>query len=52
VLEVGVDHLERGKQPLARFAVEVLDALTEPLDGFDQIVALGGERAVLGLDLA
>ena len=51
-LEVGVDHLEGGEQPLARFAVEVLDALAQPLDRFDQIVALGGQRGVLGLDLA
>ena len=47
-----VDDLERGQQPLARLAVEALDALAQPLDGFDQVVALGGERGVLGLDLA
>ena len=47
-----VDGLERGQQPLARFLVEALDALAQPLDGFDQIVALGGQRGVLGLDLA
>ena len=40
------------RQPLARFAVEALDALAQPLDGFDQVVALGGQRGVLGLDLA
>ena len=35
-----------------RLAVEALDALAQPLDGFHQIVAFGGERGVLGLDLA
>jgi hypothetical protein len=48
---MGVDHLEGGEQPFARLAVEILDALTQPLDRFDQIVALGGERAMLSLDL-
>ena len=47
-----VDGLERGQQPLARFLVEAADALAQPLDGFDQVVALGGQRRVLGLDLA
>ena len=51
-LEMPVDGLERGQQPLARLAVEALDALAQPLDGFDQVVALGGQRGVLGLDLA
>ena len=32
--------------------VEALDALAQPLDGFDQVVAFGGQRRVLGLDLA
>ena len=41
---MGVDHLEGGEQPLARLAIEVLDALPQPLDCFDQIVALGGQR--------
>ena len=49
---MAVDGLERGQQPLARLAVEALDALAQPLDGFDQVVALGGQRRVLGLDLA
>ena len=47
-----VDLLEGGKQPLARLAVEALDAKAQLLDRLDQIVALGGERGVLGLDLA
>ena len=51
-LEVLVDGLERGQQPLAGFLVEALDALAQPLDGFDQVVALGGQRGVLGLDFA
>ena len=46
-----VDLLERSQQALAGFAVEALDAKAELLDSFDQIVALGGERGVLGLDL-
>src|ERR1700730_4855623 len=50
--EMLVHELKRGEQPLARLAVEVLDALTQPLDGFDEIIALGRERAVLGLHLA
>ena len=52
LLEVLVDLLERGQQPLARLAVEALDAEAQLLDRLDQIVALGGERGVLGLDLA
>ena len=40
------------EQPLARLAVEALDALAQPLDGLDQIVAFGGQCRVLGLDLA
>ena len=51
MLEVSVHDFERGDQPLARLAVEILDALPQPLDGFDQIVALGDQRGVLGLDL-
>ena len=39
------------EQPFARLAVEALDALAQLLDGFHQVVALGGERGVLGLDL-
>src|SRR5919201_1878492 len=46
------DHLERGEKPLARLAVKILDALTQPLDRFDQVVPLGRERGMLGLDLA
>src|SRR3979409_1259164 len=51
-LEMAVDGFERGQQALARLAVEALDALAQPLDGFHQIVALRGERGVLGFDLA
>ena len=40
------------EQPLARLAVEVLDALPETLNGLDQVVAFRGQGAVLGLDLA
>ena len=47
-----VDHLEGGQQPLARLAIEALDALAQPLDRLDQIVALGDQAVVLGLDLA
>jgi len=32
--------------------LRALDALAQPLDGFHQIVAFGGERGVLGFDLA
>jgi hypothetical protein len=46
-----VNHLEGAKQALARLAVEALDALPQPLDGLDEVVALGRERLVLGLDL-
>ena len=42
---------ERGQQPLARLAVEALDALAQPLDRFGQIVALGDQAGVLRLDL-
>ena len=51
-LEVLVDGLERGQQPLAGFLVETLDALAQPLDGFDEVIAFGCQRCVLGLDLA
>ena len=40
------------EQPLARFAVQALDALAQPLDRLDQVVALCHEPIVLGLDLA
>ena len=43
--------LERGSEPLARFLVEALDALTEPLDCFDEVVALRGEAEMLLFDL-
>ncbi len=46
------DHLERGEQALARLLVEALDALAKALDRLAEIVALGAERGVLGLDLA
>ena len=52
VLEVAIDLFERGEQPLARLAVEALDALAQLRDRRHQIVALAGERCVLGLDLA
>ena len=52
VLEVLVDLLERRQQPLARLAVEALDAEPQLLDRLHQVVALGGERGVLGFDLA
>src|SRR4029077_12177745 len=51
-LEVTVHHFERRKQALARLAVEALDALAQALDRLGQVVALGGERGVLRLDLA
>ena len=51
-LKCVVHHFERRQQPLARFAVEVLDALAEALDRLDQVVALLGETVMLGLDLA
>src|SRR5215472_11594328 len=47
-----VDDLEGGEQPLARLAVEILDALAQPLDRLDEIIPLGGKRAMLRLDLA
>ena len=52
MLEVLVDLLERSQQPLARLAVEALDAVPQFLIASHQVVALGGERGVLGLDLA
>ena len=42
LLEIGVDRRERREQALARLAVEAVDALAQPPDGLDQIVALGG----------
>ena len=51
-LEVRVDRRERGQQPLARLLVQADDALAQPRDRLDQVVALGGQRGVLGLDLA
>jgi len=41
-LEMAVDDLKRGEQPFARLAVEALNTLAQPLDGFDQIAAFGG----------
>src|SRR6185437_14160141 len=41
LLEVGVDLLEGGDQPLAAFAVQALDAAAQPVDGAHQIVAIG-----------
>ena len=40
LLEVLVDDLERRQQPLARFVIEAVDALPQPADRFDEIVAL------------
>ena len=51
-LEVRVDDGERRQQALARLAIEALDAEPQPLDRLDEIVALGDQRRVLGLDLA
>ena len=51
-LEMLVHHLERSEQPLAGFAVEALDAMAEPLDRLGEIIALGGERVMLGLHLS
>ena len=42
LLEIGVDRRERRQQALARLAVEAVDALPQPPDRLDQIVALGG----------
>src|SRR3972149_2055515 len=47
-----VDDRERAKQAFTRFAIEALDALAQPLDRFDQVVALAGQRGGLALDLA
>ena len=52
LLEIVVDDLERGQKPLARFVVEIMDALAQPPDRFDQIVAFGRQLAVLSLDIA
>jgi len=49
---VGADHLEGAKQPLTRLAIEALNTLAQPLDGLNEIIALGGQRRVLGLDFA
>jgi hypothetical protein len=38
-----VHYLERGQQALARFAVQAVDAVAQPLDRLDEVVALGGE---------
>src|SRR5258708_13850907 len=51
-LEMAVDDFEGGQEPLARLAVEALDTLAQPLDGFHQIVTLRRERSVLRFDLA
>ena len=40
------------KQALARLAVEAVDALPQPPDRLDEVVALGGELGVLRLDFA
>src|SRR5262249_6892849 len=42
----------RSKQPFARLAIETLNPLAQPLDRLDEIVALRGQRRVLGLDFA
>ena len=39
------------EQPLARLVIEAVDALAQPPDRFDQIVALAGEFGVLAFDL-
>ena len=51
LLEMLVDHLEGGQQPLAPLAVEAGDALAQPGDGADQIAALVLQAGELGLDL-
>src|SRR5579871_6966889 len=51
-LEVAVDHLERAEQPFARFAIETLNPLAQPLDRLDEIVTLRSQRRMLGLDFA
>ena len=43
-LEVRVDRVEGGEQPLAALAVEAADALAQALDRRDQVVALGDQR--------
>src|SRR6185295_4642681 len=52
MLEVAVDHLEGSEQAFARLLVEIENALAQPLDRLDQIVAFGGELPMLVLDLA
>ena len=50
LVEVLVDHLEGGQQPLAALAVEAGDALAQPGDGVDQIGALVLQAGELGLE--
>jgi hypothetical protein len=52
LFEVLVDDLKRSQQPFARFVIEAVDALAQPPDCLDQIVALGGQLAVLPFDLS
>ena len=51
LLEVAIDRGERRQEPFARFTVEAVDALPQAADRFDEIVALGGQLAVLGFDV-
>src|ERR1700730_15294082 len=46
-----VDDVEGSGEALARLPVEAVDALAQPLDRREEIVALARERGVLGLDL-
>jgi hypothetical protein len=43
-LEVAVDHVEGGEQPLAAFTIEALDRLPELADRLDDVLALGNDR--------
>ena len=43
-LEMAVDDVEGGEQPLAALAVEALDRLPQLADRLDDVVALGDQR--------
>ena len=51
VLEVPVDDVEGGEEPLASLLVEAADRAAQPLDRLGQVVALGDQPVAARLDL-
>ncbi len=51
-LKLLVDGIERHEQPFASLVIEAVDALTQPLDRLDEIVALAGQFVMLRFDFA